>query len=105
MTNARVSYADSGITTRQGLFWTVSLLAVMALTVVIFRGVANEFSYRLVGLQLVWAVAVFLHIVRILRRLKQLEKDGEEPDAGMKLAFESASMFMIVGYLPIVIDL
>ena len=64
---------------------------------------AAEPSLLRLAMQVVWVVGVFLATHRILKGLEVLEVDRQEPSEGMRLAFDSASVLPIAGYLPLIV--
>lgn len=95
-------YRSVGLRTRQSVFWLSVALAFVMVNVTVLA----DLSAARTALQLAWVVGVFLGTYRILSMLEKAEKDlgeGAEPDGGMLLAFNCASMLPVAGYLPFLV--
>ncbi len=87
-------YRPVGFQTRRSVFWTAGVLAVLMLNVAAVQyAAAAEPSLLRLAMQVVWVVGVFLGTHRI----------RQEPSEGMRLAFDSASVLPIAGYLPLIV--
>ena len=98
MTDQDSYYRARGIRTRHGTLWMVSILGVLMINVVAVYAVFTDQPFFYLVLQLVYVVSLVLHSIWFLSRLGALEKERPEPDDGMKLAFQGATLFPLVGY-------
>ena len=105
MTIPDVVYDQMGIRTRNGVYWSATLLCVLMIVAVAANVARTDETLLVIVSRFGWVAAVYIRTVLNLKQLGKLEKKEEEPAESMKLAFQYTILVLAFGYLPVILFL